>query len=198
MTATLSTVKHFTVREDVVRACSLDQALSYQNRDIIHRFEDDFSVTSEEAHQIFEDTKKLLWLYAHCYFDGIPGLPPPLIVDEMWHIFILFSREYCDYCFGNFGGYIHHVPTTRTEKLLRDAEQERAPQEWEARTRALLQKRYDYVYDKLGADVLKRWYLEYPNKYNMLTIYQLRRAPGGLGVAVAADTAAVRVPRETR
>jgi hypothetical protein len=33
-------------------------------------------------------------------------------VDEVWHAFILFTREYADFCQDIFGEFIHHVPRT--------------------------------------------------------------------------------------
>jgi uncharacterized low-complexity protein len=37
-------------------------------------------------------------------------------VDEVWHAFILFTREYAAFCQDVFGEFIHHVPrTSRTQ-----------------------------------------------------------------------------------
>jgi hypothetical protein len=33
-------------------------------------------------------------------------------VDEVWHAFILFTRDYADFCQRAFGTFIHHVPRT--------------------------------------------------------------------------------------
>ena len=38
-------------------------------------------------------------------------LSPPPRVDDAWHVFILFTREYADYCEQRFGRFIHHEPT---------------------------------------------------------------------------------------
>lgn len=35
---------------------------------------------------------------------------PSKEVDEAWHEFILFTRQYADYCIKKFGRFIHHVP----------------------------------------------------------------------------------------
>lgn len=32
-------------------------------------------------------------------------------VDEVWHQFILFTREYSDFCDEYFGGFVHHRPS---------------------------------------------------------------------------------------
>jgi len=38
-------------------------------------------------------------------------------VDEVWHTFILFTREYAAFCREAFGEFIHHVPRTSRSPL---------------------------------------------------------------------------------
>lgn len=44
---------------------------------------------------------------------------PSQIVDDAWHNFILFTRDYQDFCQKAFGQLLHHTPT---EKLTDDRE----------------------------------------------------------------------------
>ena len=40
-------------------------------------------------------------------------------VDNLWHTFILFTKEYSDFCQKHYGRYLHHVPrieNTKTEE----------------------------------------------------------------------------------
>lgn len=37
-------------------------------------------------------------------------VPPPLPIDDMWHKFILCTREYSSFCEKAAGRYLHHVP----------------------------------------------------------------------------------------
>lgn len=43
---------------------------------------------------------------------------PSQVVDEAWHNFILFTKEYKKFCNGTFGRFLHHIPaeamTSRT------------------------------------------------------------------------------------
>lgn len=39
----------------------------------------------------------------------VPLRPPSVRVDELWHEFILFTREYHAFC-KRLGGYVHHTP----------------------------------------------------------------------------------------
>lgn len=38
-------------------------------------------------------------------------------VDEVWHTFILFTRDYTDFCNEVFGRYIHHQPSVPSQPL---------------------------------------------------------------------------------
>lgn len=43
------------------------------------------------------------------YADGPVGMISP-IVDEVWHAFILFTKDYAVFCEDVFGRFIHHAP----------------------------------------------------------------------------------------
>ncbi len=42
---------------------------------------------------------------------------PSRIVDEAWHEFILFSRDYARFCQNAFGYFLHHNPSTPLTRL---------------------------------------------------------------------------------
>jgi hypothetical protein len=48
-------------------------------------------------------------------YRGLGMLDPD--VDEVWHAFLLFTREYADFCQSAFGSFIHHVPRTSRAPL---------------------------------------------------------------------------------
>ena len=48
-------------------------------------------------------------------YRGLGMLSPE--VDSVWHEFILFTREYADFCQAAFGAFIHHVPRTSRSPL---------------------------------------------------------------------------------
>ena len=76
--------------------------------------ESGLSTAREEAEAIFTETKKFL------YISRQPGVFIPdelLIVDEMWHNFILFTATYQEFCLRYFGIYIHHTPAAKAEKI---------------------------------------------------------------------------------
>ena len=64
---------------------------------------------AEDRTQVFDALKDY---FAICAAD--PGRRtgmPSRIVDEAWHIFILSTRDYTDFCRRAFGGYLHHAPS---------------------------------------------------------------------------------------
>jgi uncharacterized membrane protein YgcG len=42
-------------------------------------------------------------------------LVPSKRVDHAWHVFILHTREYDDWCRQRYGEYVHHTPTDETD-----------------------------------------------------------------------------------
>ena len=146
--------------------CSLDQALEYQNDEVVHRFTTLWDVSFVEAQDLFLETKKWLWLCAQPEKPRLAITTPLLIIDEMWHNFVLFSREYMEYCHDCFGHYIHHAPTTHREK-------EEYKQQYEADPIGSAEKKmqeqiqqFILIYQKLGVETVLKWYVEYPEQYN--------------------------------
>lgn len=41
---------------------------------------------------------------------------PSQVVDDLWHEFILYTRDYERYCQGAFGGFFHHTPAVVLSK----------------------------------------------------------------------------------
>src|SRR3954465_5077392 len=92
---------------------SLKKALAYRNDDIVYEFTLNYVATLRQSKELFEETKKWIWL---CAVAKAKGAPEPIIhhellaLDYMWHQFVLFTREYHEYCHGLAASYIHHAP----------------------------------------------------------------------------------------
>lgn len=54
-----------------------------------------------------EETIKFLYLCATCE----TTLTPSILVDQVWHEFILFTRSYQHFCTGKLGRFVHHQPS---------------------------------------------------------------------------------------
>ena len=93
---------------------NLSDVLSYKNEDVVDRFLTMYDLEHEEAQKIFTETLKWLWLGNK--IDGVFIDDSTLIIDEMWHNFILFTQEYEFFCLNNFGRYLHHQPEKRNAR----------------------------------------------------------------------------------
>lgn len=148
------------------QSCSLNKAISYENYEVVHRFTRLYEISLDEANDIFLETKKWLWLAGQPKSHTITIIDPLIIIDEMWHNFILFTREYTNYCFDCYGRYIHHAPTTQREKDNRQKQlKEDSTRAREEQMQKLLQQ-CALISENLGAATLLKWFVEYPERYN--------------------------------
>jgi len=170
----------------------------FKNDDIVHRFLETWDIPMADAEELFEDMKKWLWLCAYAeenrgkVFMGF-GQSTKLI-DEMWHTFILFTKEYHDFCLRYFGKYIHHEPTPKRVYDQTLARYERNPDMVMEENREVFTKQYELVYDVLGEEILVKWYDTYHKKYTdeyMRSVWRWSFSPYDTRAGVApAGTAA--------
>ncbi len=157
--------------------------LKYRNPDVVHAFRERFDVQPAEAEELFTETCRWLWLCARRRAEpGLTRAVAPLaidaalrVLDEMWHTFLLFTRDYTRFCDAYLGGYLHHVPTPQAEKerLRHRVAQDRAQVERAELRRLTLQ--YAYVHAHLGQATLSKWYEEFPRRYPAGAIARLVR-----------------------
>lgn len=79
---------------------------NYENPVLLNKMQAELALAPAEAQILFEDVKKFLALSA----GGKRPFAPPHLVDEGWHLFILFTRDYELFCKEYFGHFVHHVP----------------------------------------------------------------------------------------
>lgn len=153
-------------------AITLAQIIQYRNEDVLSRFTDLFDVTDEEAEDLFIETKKFLFI---CRQPGVFIPDELLIVDEMWHNFILFTKEYQDFCTFYFGGYLHHTPSSKVAKIQHRqalaADATTVRQTFHEQLATLM----SVTYDHLGRDTVIKWFQHYPVQYSKETIKKLRK-----------------------
>lgn len=80
---------------------------SYHNDSVVSRFARDYKVNENDALRVFKETKQFLY---DCSKSAKPLTPPSKEVDQMWHTFILFTKDYAAFCLKHFGKFIHHTP----------------------------------------------------------------------------------------
>jgi hypothetical protein len=133
---------------------SLNDVLAYHHPGVVRRYCKDHDASQQEAEEIFRETLKWLYLCQRAAVDETDGFPcamtPELIkVDWMWHTFLLFTRDYADFCERYLGTFIHHVP---------DEDEHEDAAEEEEDLRARLIRQFGLVYDVLGEETLTAWY----------------------------------------
>jgi hypothetical protein len=134
---------------------NLETVLAYRHPGVVARYIKDFGDDQTAAEELFLEL--LRWLY-YCARATEPGkragaismYPEILRIDDMWHVFILHTRDYADFCDRYFGRFIHHEP------LPPDAPRERDQCEVNTELEAFL----SLLYDELGEWTVRRWFLE--------------------------------------
>jgi len=87
--------------------------LAYCNEDVLFRFSHIYDLPEDEVRDLFQETKKFVAIGAspNVYIND-----DLLIIDEMWHNFILFTPVYAQFCERFFGRFVHHIPTSKKER----------------------------------------------------------------------------------
>ena len=80
--------------------------MGYENERLYERFVADFGGSFEDARDRFMALKQFLTVCA-----VLPGIKVASDeIDQMWHTFLLFTREYRNFCNDRLGRYIEHEP----------------------------------------------------------------------------------------
>jgi len=147
----------------------------YQNDEVVDRFMNAYEVDEEDARLIFDDMKCFLALTIQYPEEEILLPNSILVIDEMWHTFLMFTRDYQAFCRAHFGCMIHHEPTPKAEKiaLQKEIEIDRAAVTEKAQKDA--KHFYGLIYDFLGGKVLVRWIEYYGKKYTKEYLNSIRK-----------------------
>ncbi|MFD0964042.1 hypothetical protein [Pseudofulvibacter geojedonensis] len=151
----------------------LENILAYKNENILSRFTDMYNVSNNEAEDIFKATLKFM------YIAQIKGVFIPdelLIIDEMWHNFILFTKDYHSFCDKYFGSYFHHLPASKREKEIQTRKNQENPEQASVEFQNKLEFIMGVVYDYLGQETLEIWFRDYAHKYSREKILALRKS----------------------
>ncbi len=144
------------VPTETTKQLDLQTLLNYRHPHVIKRYQKDFDASPEVADALFADLMRFFYLgYRNRILveqgletDYVVAMYPPLLpIDDMWHTFILFTRDYAEFGQTYFGYFIHHQPNV-DDAPIPDAE-------------ARLRKFLSLVYDELGEATFTRWFQEY-------------------------------------
>jgi hypothetical protein len=97
----------------------LDAARSFDMKNIVDRYCKEQNESIERGNKIADELRHFLIL---CALDKSKGYAIRNPIDEMWHIFIIFTKDYFNFCRKLGRPYIHHAPTEEGTKKLRAKE----------------------------------------------------------------------------
>lgn len=138
----------------------LAQLLNYQNKNVLERYAMDYPNNRFTAKEAFEELMKFIWLSLkhkseklcapqNAQLDFVCGMHSEMgDIDDMWHTFLLFTKEYALFCKEYLGVFFHHSPTSNEEKMA-------MTQQDFARD---CSKFLSFVYDHLGEETVRKWF----------------------------------------
>lgn len=132
---------------------SKSEIIAYAMPDIIKRCQKDFGYSDQDMIILEKELKRFLILAIEG--DGRIGMYSKH-VDNLWHTFILFTKEYEQFCNSFAGKFIHHAPLTDEDKKFRDPVQ--VHQEFES-----FIKLYEKTFHENAHDI---WFLDSCEKNN--------------------------------
>lgn len=139
--------------------CTLEEILNYKNPAVVRRFQKEYPDKASRAEDIFTDLMRFFWGTKKHVVDRTRNPSNEELnfffimdddmreIDHMWHIFLLYTRDYADYCQKYFGEYLHHQPD-----LVPYFEN----QGFKFETN--LEKFLNYSYELFGEAVIRRWF----------------------------------------
>jgi len=136
---------------------SLKEMKQYKNTAVFKRYEKEFLNNKLTAEQAFYGVIQYLWLCKkhemdkkenpnNDAFNFVCGVYPEMReIDDMWHTFLLFTKEYADFCANYFGEFMHHVPETEDNPSPKLTDTE-------------FSRYLSYIYDNLGEATVRIWF----------------------------------------
>lgn len=135
---------------------SLKHALSFRSDLAIRNFRKRHPLPDETCELLFRETIRWMWLCRHHERTGSTRplfvIPAMRLLDEMWHAWILCTRDYAAFCEFYLGGFVHHHPN------LAPLPSSRLSDEFEHQVKELIR----YVTETLGPETAICWFRTLP------------------------------------
>ncbi|MBD8238356.1 hypothetical protein IFT96_18630 [Pseudomonas fluorescens] len=165
------------VSNSPIKVASLQKIMQYENPDLIIKFCKEWSVSQDEAKDIFEETKKFIFLAAQCQTEcfDISVYQQMQVIDEMWHTFLLFTDQYYHFCEEYLGGFLHHFPFTRKMLQQEIKHVSRSNISFEAYKQNSFRAQVLKTKEILGEDTVIKWFGQYAHKYSIENLNALRK-----------------------
>lgn len=133
----------------------LSTVLSYTNPKVLDRYQRDYPDNKLCASDAFQNLMKYLWLSAKLKkekFEAPVGKKPqfaslvfPVMreIDDMWHTFLLFTRDYREFCLQHFDLFLDHTPRVDGDPVP---------------TAETIEGWVSYIGKHLGETTLRQWF----------------------------------------
>jgi hypothetical protein len=86
----------------------IEKVIDYPIPHVVARFCKDHGVSQEEAKKYERELKRYLILACEYSDSNLPMLSTE--VDNLWHTFLLFTKDYQKFCDEMLGIFVHHIP----------------------------------------------------------------------------------------
>lgn len=97
------------LKKTLNKGIDIQKVMDYQMPNIIARYRKDYKVSEEDAKIHEVELKRYLILAGDSDAGESLGMMSSE-VDNLWHTFLLFTKEYQGFCNDMFGKFIHHCP----------------------------------------------------------------------------------------
>lgn len=142
----------------------LDELLKYKNDEVIERYSKKYPHSVLSAEEALSEFMKYVWLCLKHTSDKKCFPQNNLLnftcaihaemeeIDNMWHTFIIFTRDYKKFCDDYLGGdFFHHVPASM-----------KMPKITKKKYKEDLNRYLNYIAENLGEETLIKWFAHSP------------------------------------
>lgn len=91
-----------------IKKIDIQKVMDYPIPHVVARFCKDHGVSKEDAKKYERELKRYLILASEYSGSNLPMMSTE--VDNFWHTFLLFTKDYQNFCNEGLGMFIHHVP----------------------------------------------------------------------------------------
>jgi hypothetical protein len=91
----------------------INKVMGYRNEAVTQRIAKDLGLDAKSSEVLFKDMLRFLYI---SQATNIRPISPPKMIDEAWHTFIIYTKDYAEFCEHYFGRFIHHRPYRPGEK----------------------------------------------------------------------------------
>lgn len=140
----------------------LSKLLKYKNNNVLARYQDEYPNSTMSAKEVLSELLKYIWL-CHKYALDKKQFPENASlnfecvmhremeeIDNMWHTFILFTRDYQKFCHDYLNGnFFHHDPLPQKQSKI---SKKKYAEE--------LHRYLSYICENLGEETLVKWFQE--------------------------------------